>query len=131
MKAGYVDGFVLPVPKKYLKTYRKMSSDMGKLMRKFGALDYKECVGDDLHPKAMGGMKIKTFPQLARPKKGDAVLFSYIVFKSKAHRKRVNAKAMNYMKKMMKDPKFKKKMESMPFDMKRMAYGGFKVIVDE
>jgi len=131
MKVGYVDGFVLPLPRRMLKNYRKMSSDMGKMVRKLGALDYKECVGDDMRPKGMGGMKFKTFPQLAKPKKGEAVLFSFIGFKSKSHRDSVNRKVMQYMKKAMKDPKFKKQMESMPFDMRRMAYGGFRVFVDE
>jgi uncharacterized protein YbaA (DUF1428 family) len=126
----YVDGFVLPVPKKGLKAYCRMSREMGKLVRKFGALEYKECVGDDMYPRAMGGMKFKKFHQLVRPKKGEAVLFSFIVFKSKAHRNRVNARVMRHMKKMMKDPKMRKKIESMPFDMRRMAYGGFKAIVD-
>jgi alkaline phosphatase len=129
MKGKYVDGFVLSVPRSKLGAYRKMSLPMGKMVRKFGALDYKECVGDDMHPKGMGGMKFRVFPRLVKPKKGEVVLFSFIVFKSKAHRNSVNRKVMKEMKKMMKDPKMKKMMESLPFDMKRMSYGGFKVIV--
>ena len=120
----YVDGFVLTVPKKNIALYKKMAGFMAKLSRKYGALDYKECVGDDLNPKS-GGMKFMTFPKLIKPKKGELVLFSYIVYKSRKHRDQVNAQ-------MMKDPamdKEKWKDKPMPFDMKRMCYGGFKTIV--
>jgi uncharacterized protein YbaA (DUF1428 family) len=124
--AKYVDGFVLPVPKKNLKAYQKMAQMMVKLAKKYGALEYIEAVGDDLSPKAMGGMKIARFPQLAKAKPGETVVFSFIVFKSKAHRDSFNAKMMKDP--MMNDPKMKDM--PMPFDMKRMAYGGFKTIVD-
>ena len=120
----YVDGFVLSVPKKNLKAYKKMAGFMARLCKKYGALDYKECVADDLHPN-MHGMKFLTFDKLANPKKGEAVLFSYVVYKSRKHRDDVN-------KAMMKDPGMndpKMKNMKMPFDMKRMAYGGFKTIV--
>lgn len=121
----YVDGFVLVVPKKKIKAYQKMAKAAGKMWRKYGALDYKECVGDDLNPK-MGGMKIMTFPRLTKLKPGETVVFSYIVYKSRAHRDQVN-------KKVMKDPTMND-LEcanmSMPFDMKRMTYGGFRVLVD-
>ncbi len=117
---GYVDGFVLPVPKKNLRAYRRMSQRAGKVWRKHGALDYKECAGDDLNIK-MG----LPFPRLVKPKRGETVVFAFIVYKSRAHRDRVNAKVM---KEVMNDPKLKD--QPMPFDMKRMAYGGFKVLVD-
>ncbi|MFA7319169.1 MAG: DUF1428 domain-containing protein [Parcubacteria group bacterium] len=123
----YIDGFVLPVPIKKLPEYRKMALPMVKLMKKYGALDYIEAVGDDLNPKMMGmdGMSFVKFPELAKVKKGETVVFSFIVYKSRAHRDAVNAK-------MMKDPTMndpKNKDIVMPFDMKRMAYGGFKSIV--
>ena len=114
----YVDGYVLPVPKKNLKAYRLMAQKAGKVWRKHGALDYKECVGDDL--KTKWGIP---FPGMMKLKPGEAVVFSYIVFKSRAHRDRVNAKVMKEMEKMC-EPK------DMPFDMKRMVYGGFKILVD-
>jgi alkaline phosphatase len=121
---GYVDGFVLVVPKKKLGAYRKMALAGGKVWKKHGALDYKECVGDDMKPN-MGGMKILTFPKLAKPRAGEVVLFSFITYKSRAHRDAVNKKVM---KELMSDPKNND--IAMPFDMKRMAYGGFKVLVD-
>ncbi len=92
---------------------------------KYGALDYKECVGDDLKPNSMG-MKIWSFPEMVKPKPDELVVFSYIVYKSRAHRDQVNAKVMKDP--MMNDPKNKN--QPMPFDMKRMASGGFKVLVD-
>jgi uncharacterized protein YbaA (DUF1428 family) len=121
MQMGYVDGFVLPIPKKNLQAYRRMARMAGKVWRKHGALDYKECVGEDLNVK-MG----LPFPRLVRLKPGETVVFAYIVFKSRAHRDRVNAKVMKDP--MMNDPKLRDM--PMPFDMKRMAYGGFKVLVD-
>lgn len=121
----YVDGFVLVVEKKNLAAYKKMATVGGKVWMKHGALDYKECVGDDLKP-SMGGMKIMTFPELVKIKKGELVVFSYIVYKSRKHRDEVNAKVMKDAA--MNDPKFKEM--TMPFDMKRMSYGGFKVLVD-
>jgi len=122
--AKYVDGFVFVVPKKKLEAYRKMAQFGKKMWRKYGALDYKECVGDDLRPKGMGGMKHRLFPEMVRAKSGETVWFSFIVYKSKKHRDAVNAKVM----KAMNDPKYKNM--PMPFDMKRFAYGGFKVAVD-
>ncbi|MEK6809481.1 MAG: DUF1428 domain-containing protein [Nanoarchaeota archaeon] len=122
----YVDGFVLVVPKNKLAEYRKMAEIGKKMWMKYGALDYKECVGDDLQTKSMGGMKPLSFLKMANAKSGEAVWFSFIVFKSKKHRDQVNAKVMKDP--IMNDPKWKDK--PMPFDMKRMAYGGFRVIVD-
>lgn len=119
----YVDGYVLAVPKKNLNTYRKMAQEAGKVWKKHGALEYYECVGDDLSPK-MGGVKIAKFPKMARAKKGETVVFSFIIYKSKAHRDRVNAKVMKEMEATM------GKDVPMPFDVKRMVYGGFRVIVE-
>lgn len=119
--ARYVDGFLLPVPKKNLEAYRRMSQRAGRVWRDHGALEYRECVADDLTNKF--GVP---FTRLAKPKAGETVVFSWIVFKSRAHRDRVNAKVM-------KDPRLGQDMDmkNMPFDVKRMGYGGFKVIVDE
>ena len=90
----YVDGFVLVVPKKKLAAYKRMAAQGAKLWRKYGALEYKECVGDDLNPK-MGGMPpFLKFPKMVKLKKGGTVVFSYIVYKSRAHRDSVNAKVM-------------------------------------
>jgi len=116
----YVDGYVLAVPKKKVKAYRSMARKAGKVWRGHGALEFRECVGDDLNLK--WGVK---FPRLIRAKPGETVFFSWIVFKSRADRDRVNAKVM-------KDPRLAKMMDSksMPFDAKRMAVGGFKVLVD-
>jgi uncharacterized protein YbaA (DUF1428 family) len=116
----YVDGFVLPVPKKNLQAYRRMAQKAGKLWREHGALDYKECAGDDLNPK-MGVPFLKS----AKAKSGETVVFAYIVFRSREHRDRVNAKVM-------KDPRITGMCDpkDMPFDVKRMVYGGFKVLVD-
>ena len=114
----YVDGYVLPVPKKNLKAYIRMAHMGEKMWRKHGALDYKECVGDDL--KTKWGIP---FPRIMKLKPGETVVLSYIVFKSRTHRDRVNAKVMKEMEKMC-------EMKEMPFDVKRMVYGGFKVLVD-
>jgi uncharacterized protein YbaA (DUF1428 family) len=116
----YVDGFLLPVPKKNLPAYRRMAQKAGKIWREHGALDYKACVGDDLKTK-MG----VPFPKSAKAKPGETVVFSSIVYRSRAHRDRVNAKVM-------KDPRFAAMCDpkSMPFDVTRMVYGGFKVLVD-
>jgi len=116
----YVDGFVLPVPKRKLREYLRLAQLGGKVWRKHGALEYFECVGDDLNPKWVSFK----FPRMARVRKGETVMFSFIVFKSRAHRDRVNAKVMKDP--IMNDPRYK----DMPFDVKRMAYGGFKAIVD-
>ena len=113
----YVDGYVLPVPKKNLKAYLRMARMGEKMWRKHGALDYMECVGDDLKPK--WGLP---FARMMKLKPGETVVFSYIVFKSRAHRDRVNAKVIRDMSSMSM-PK------DMPFDMKRMVYGGFKAAV--
>jgi uncharacterized protein YbaA (DUF1428 family) len=116
----YVDGYVLPVPKKNLPAYRRMAAKAGKVWREHGALQFRECVGEDLKTK-----NIKSFPSVVKPKPGETVVFSWIVFKSRAHRDAVNAKVM-------KDPRLAKMMDmkSMPFDSKRMVYGGFQVMVD-
>jgi uncharacterized protein YbaA (DUF1428 family) len=114
----YVDGFVLAVPKKNLKAYIRMARMGERMWRKHGALDYKECVGDDL--KTKWGTP---FPRIMKLKPGETVVFSYIVFKSRAHRDRVNAKVMKEMEKTC-EPK------DMPFDVKRMVYGGFRVLVE-
>jgi uncharacterized protein YbaA (DUF1428 family) len=117
---AYVDGYVLPVPVKNLNAYRKMAAQAGKVWRDHGALEYRECAGDDLQTK-FG----TPFPKLLKLKRGETAVFAWIVFKSKAHRDRVNAKVM-------KDPRLQASMDSkkMPFDMKRMVYGGFNVLVD-
>ena len=117
--AHYVDGYVLPVPKKNLQTYRRIAQKAGKIWREHGALDYRECIGDDLNVK--WGVP---FPRQIKLKRGETVVFSYIVFKSRTHRDSVNAKVM-------KDPRLAAMMDasSMPFDCKRVVYGGFKTIV--
>ena len=117
--AQYIDGFVLPVPKKKLQAYRRMAQKAGTIWREYGALDYRECVGDDLAVK-MG----VPFTRLAKLKAGETVVFSWILYTSRAHRDRVNAKVM-------KDPRISNMCHSdtMPFDVKRMAYGGFKTFV--
>ena len=114
----YVDGYILPLPKKNLLAYRRMAQEAGKVWRKHGALDYKECVGDDL--KTKWGIP---FPRMMKVKPGEVVVFSYVLFKSRAHRDRVNEKVMKEMEK-------KCGTKEMPFDLKRMVYGGFKVLVD-
>lgn len=117
--AVYVDGFVIPVPKKNVADYMKISRRAGKVWKELGALEYRECVGDDLNVKF--GLP---FAKLAKAKPTETVVFSWIVFKSKAHRDRVNAQVM-------KDPRMDRMMKSpMPFEVKRMAYGGFKCMVD-
>jgi len=117
----YVDGFVLVVPKKRVAEYRKMARDGGKMWMKYGALEYKECQLEDANPKWV----TFTFPKMTKAKPNETVWFSYITYKSKKHRDQVNKKVMAEM-----DKKAEKhKNMSMPFDMKRMAYGGFKVEV--
>ena len=116
---AYVDGFVLPVPKKNLPAYRRMAQQAGKLWREHGALEYRECAGDDLDVKF--GVP---FPKMIKLKPGETVVFAWIVYKSRAHRDRVNAKVM-------KDPRMAAMApKSMPFDVRRMVYGGFKVLAD-
>jgi uncharacterized protein YbaA (DUF1428 family) len=116
----YVDGFVLPVPRKNLQAYRRLAQKAGKVWRDHGALEYRECVGDDLKVK-MG----VPFPRRIGLKPGETVVFAWIVFKSRADRDRVNSKVM-------KDPRIANMCDpkDMPFDVKRMVYGGFKVLVD-
>ena len=117
--AQYVDGFVLPLPKKNLAAYRRMAQKARKIWHEYGALDYKECVGDDLNVKI--GLP---FPRGIKSKPGETIVFSYIVYKSRAHRDRV-------CKNLMKDPRIANMCDAknMPFDMARMLYGGFKVLV--
>ena len=116
---SYVDGFVLPVPKKKLAAYKKMAKLGSKVWKDHGALDYRECVADDVKPG-----KSTSFPQSVKLKKNETVVFAYIVYKSRKDRDRINAKAM-------KDPRFANMNPAdMPFDMKRMIFGGFKTIVE-
>ena len=114
----YVDGFVVPVPKKNLAAYRKMARFGAKLWREYGALDYQEHVADDVK---VG--KWTSFPQSVKLKPDETVVFSWIVYKSRAHRDKVNAKVMKDPRMLGMDPK------SMPFDGKRMIWGGFKTFV--
>src|SRR5918992_5892051 len=114
--ASYVDGFVLPVPKKNIEAYRKVARKAGKIWREHGALEYRECVADDVKPG-----KTTSFPQSVKLKPDEVVWFSWIVYKSRKHRDQVNKKVMS-------DPRLDKMgAEAMPFDGKRMIYGGFKV----
>lgn len=119
-KGGYVDGFVIPVPRKNLKAYKKMAQWGAKAWMRHGALAYMECVGDDMKETKFS----MAFPKMVKPRKGEVVMFSFIVYKSRAHRDAVNK---SVIKEMMKDPKNKDM--KMPFDCKRMAYGGFKAMV--
>ena len=114
----YVDGYVVPVPKKHLPAYRRLARMGGRIWREHGALEFRECVGDDLGTK--WGVP---FPRVMKLKHGETVMFSWVVFKSRAHRDRVNAKVMKDPRLAAMDPK------SMPFDPKRMVYGGFKILV--
>lgn len=118
--ANYVDGFVLPVPKNKLKDYLRMAKKASKLWRELGALEYRECVGDDLNVK-MG----LPFPKGIKSKPNETIVFSWIVYKSRKHRDQVNAKIM-------KDPRVQEMCDpnNMPFDCTRMLYGGFKVAVE-
>ena len=118
----YVDGFVLVVPKKKFKEYKKLASEAGKIWSKFGALGYFECVGDDLNPK----MVQLPFPKLVKLKPNESVWYSFIIYKSKAHRNSVNSKVMKYFEKKYPGSEHK----DVPFDMKKMAYGGFKTVVN-
>ena len=118
--ANYVDGFVVPVPKRNLDAYRRMARKAGKVWREHGALEFRECVADDV-PKG----EITSFPRSVQVKRGETVVFSWIVFKSRAHRDRVNAKVME-------DPRMADMMDmkDSPFDAKRLIFGGFEVFVD-
>jgi uncharacterized protein YbaA (DUF1428 family) len=114
----YVDGFVIPVPKKKVQAYRRIARKAGKIWREHGALEVRECVGDDLAVKGL-----VPFPRRLKLKPGETVVFSWIVFKSRAHRDRVNANVMKDPRLAAMDP------TTVPFDVKRMLYGGFKVLV--
>ena len=116
----YVDGFVVPVPLKNLDAYRRMSETCGKIWTEFGALQYWECVGDDVKPG-----KVTSFPQAVQLKDGETVVFSWIVYKSREDRDRINAKVME-------DPRMKPMMDpkTMPFDGQRMFWGGFKAFLE-
>ncbi len=117
---SYVDGFVVPVPKKNLPAYRRLAKKAGKIWKEFGALDYKEWIGDDV---PVG--KLTSFPRSVKVKRGETVVFSWIVYKSRADRDRINAKVM-------KDPRLADMMDpkKLPFDGKRLIYGGFKLLVE-
>lgn len=115
---AYVDGFVIPVPTDKLADYRKLARKMGKIWREHGALEYIECAADDV---PLG--KLTSFPHAVKLKKDETVVFSWVIYKSRAHRDKVNAKIMA-------DPRVKDlDMKSMPFDAKRLIWGGFKPIV--
>ena len=116
----YVDGFVLPVPKKKVQAYKRLAKKAGKIWKEYGALEFRECVADDVK---MG--KLTSFPRSVKLKPNEVVVFSWIVFKSRAARDQINAKVMN-------DPRLAGMMDpkKLPFDAKRMIYGGFKVSVD-
>jgi len=117
---AYVDGFVVPVPKKKIAEYRRIAQKMGKICREFGALEYRECMADDVKPG-----KVTSFPQSVKLKAGEVVWLSWIVYKSRKDRDRIMGKVMKDKRlASMMDPK------SMPFDGKRMFFGGFKIVVD-
>ena len=121
---SYVDGYVLPVPRRKLAAYRRMASEAGKVWRKHGALQYVEAAADDVKPG-----KWTSFPQSVNLKKGEVVIFAFVVYRNRAQRNRVNK---NVMKIFMSDPKWKKYMDpkNLPFDGKRMFWGGFRAIVE-
>jgi uncharacterized protein YbaA (DUF1428 family) len=116
---SYVDGFLVPVRKNKVATYRRMAAKAGKIWREHGALEFRECIADDVK-----WGKRTSFPRSVKQKTGETVFFSYIIYKSRAHRDRVNAKVM-------KDKRLAKTMElkALPFDAKRMIWGGFKTVV--
>jgi len=118
--ARYVDGFLIPIPRKNVAAYRRLAQKACKVWMEHGALEYRECIGDDMSPKMPA-----TFPKMLENKRGDTVIFSWIVYKSKPHRDRVIAKVM-------KDPRILAMMdpENNPFDVERMLYGGFRVMVE-
>ena len=118
---AYVDGFVTPVQKKKLAACLRQARTMGRLMREHGALEYREAMADDVK-----WGKRTSFPRAVKQRAGETVFFSYIVYKSRAHRDRVNARVMKDKRVLpMMDPK------TFPFDGKRMIYGGFRVLVDK
>ncbi len=114
----YIDGFVVPVPKKNVEAYRKLAKKAGKIWLEHGALEYLESVADDVKKG-----KVTSFPQSVKLKPNETVFFSWIIYKSRAHRDRV-------LKKVMKDPRMPMDPKAMPFDAKRMIYGGFKPVVE-
>ncbi len=124
--AKYVDGFVMVIANDKAEEYKKMAEEGRDLWMRLGALEYYECSGNDMVTPDMGGEKARTFPEMAGAKSGETVWFSFIVFKSKEHRDEVNAKMMEEMSKQMDE----KKDMAIPFDVKRMAYGGFQVEVE-
>ncbi len=115
----YVDGFVVPMPKKKVQAYRRLAQKAGKVWREHGALEFRECIADNVK---VG--KLTSFPRSLKLKPSETVMFSWITYKSRAHRDRVNAKVMKDKRIAGMDLKL------MPFDAKRMIYGGFKVIVE-
>lgn len=122
----YVEGFVIPIPKKKFAAYKKMATEGARTWKRFGALEYYECIGDDLKPKTEGGPLPLGFMKMARASKGETVWFSFVVYKNKAHRNAVNKKVMDYLgKKYAKVKNFK-----MPFDQRKMAAGGFRVVIE-
>jgi uncharacterized protein YbaA (DUF1428 family) len=116
--ARYVDGFVLPIPRKSEEAYRRIARRAAKVWLEHGALEYRECIGDDLDVKMDS-----TFPRQLKVGRGETVVFAWIAFRSRAHRDRVNARVM-------KDPRMDVDPKDMPFDVKRILYGGFRVLVD-
>jgi len=116
----YVDGFIVAVPKKNVDAYKRLARKAGKIWKEYGALEFKECIADDVKKG-----KLTSFPRSVKMKPTETVVFSYIVYKSRRDRDRINAKVM-------KDPRLAGMMDmkDMPFDGKRMIYGGFKVAVD-
>jgi uncharacterized protein YbaA (DUF1428 family) len=124
--AKYVDGFVLVIPKDKTEEYRKIAESGRNSWMKHGALAYFECRGEDLVTREMGGVKAREFPEMTGAHSDETVWFSFITFKSRAHRDEVNAKVMEEMGQAAED----QKNMAMPFDMRRMAYGGFHVEVE-
>jgi len=115
---AYVDGFLVPVPKKNVQAYQRLARKASKVFREYGALEFRECVGDDLAVKGLF-----PFTRTLRLKPGETAFFSWIVYRSRARRDRVNARIMR-------DPRMQMDPKTLPFDSKRMAYGGFKVVVN-
>ena len=124
--AKYVDGFVFVVPKDKIAEYKKMAEEGARIWMRYGALEYMECMGEDLEPKETGGVKPLGFTELTKAQANETVWFSFIVFESKQHRDEVNAKVMEEMAKKAEEYKD----VAMPFDVKRMAYGGFEAKVE-
>ena len=123
--ALYVDGYVIPIPKKKLSAYKRMATVASKVWRKHGALEYRECIGDDLKIKG-----VVSFLKSSKSKPGEIPIFAWVVYKSRAHRDAVNAKVMKDPKMLAMMTAMKKDPKKVPFDMRRMAYSGFKVLID-